>query len=156
MLNLQDQSKQNDSLRKLLFENNSENQHVLTDKQDIEELIKNKKCLKNKTKHCNQAIKDFLVYSLKKTNKDYFPYLVKAIILYRECINKGEEHDVTSTKYSDELPQYTNAFFNFMADNDYFMFNDDDSKYELIEIIMYFCRWLKVNSYTRYKLRINV
>ena len=120
----------------------------------------NKKTLNKKI--CDDIICEFLDFIYPFTNQDYFIFVVKFIILFRECVNgiqknrdnKYNESEFTSIENAEIFPEQCNEFFSdFLEKKNFFDFNDED-KNELIEIIQYFCYWLFLNSYTKSKLSL--
>ena len=92
-----------------------------------------------------------------KTNKNYFWFLNKFIVLFRECINnikklevkeeyKTDKEKEYSQLYSAEgIPESCNEFFlDYMQPNEYYGLNEQ----ELIELAQHFCFWLYRNKYT--------
>ena len=99
----------------------------------------------------------------KNANIKYFWFMIKFIVLFRECINKlranlvkKEEQSETNKLYSqiynsEYVPEICNDFvLDFMEPFDYFGLNKD----ELIEIIMHFCYWLYSKQYTQLHLSL--
>ena len=93
----------------------------------------------------------------KKTNKDYFWFMVKFVVLFRESINIQKKNLVTEdiitenkTQFTqlfsaEEIPELCNDFFlDFMEPHQFFGLNTD----ELIELIQHFCFWLYTNQYS--------
>jgi hypothetical protein len=91
-----------------------------------------------------------------KTNREYFHFLFKFILLFRECINKlkrTEEStmDYTSSNNAENVPDTCNEFITeFMDPNDYYGLDTN----ELIEAIQHFCSWLYYNQYTTSRLTL--
>ena len=91
----------------------------------------------------------------KNTSLEYFWFMIKFIVLLRECINKSkanlvkkeEQNKLYSQIYNSEnVPEICNEFIlEFMEPYDYFGLNKD----ELIEIIQHFCYWLNIKQYTQ-------
>ena len=94
----------------------------------------------------------------KNANLEYFWFMIKFIVLFRECINKlranlvkKEEQSETNKFYSqifnsENVPEICNDFvLEFMEPYDYFGLNKD----ELIELIQHFCYWLYIKHYTQ-------
>ena len=92
-----------------------------------------------------------------KTNKEYFWFINKFIVLFREFINlfkkdqvkdeyKSEKAKDYSQLFSAEgIPESCNDFFlEFMQKKEYFGLNEN----ELIELAQHFCFWLYTNKYT--------
>ena len=93
----------------------------------------------------------------KKTNKDYFWFMVKFVVLFRESINVQKKDMVTDdiitankTEFTqlfnaDEVAELCNNFFlDFMEPHNFFGLN----KEELIELVQHFCFWLYTNMYS--------
>ncbi len=90
-----------------------------------------------------------------KTNKNYFWFINKFIILLRECINSFKK-DLVKVEYKTEMeysqlfsaegvPESFNDFFlEFMQPKEYYGLNEG----ELIELAQHFCFWLYSNKYT--------
>ena len=91
-----------------------------------------------------------------KTNKDYFWFIVKFVVLFREGINilkkdmvteeviNGDKTEFTQIYNAEEIPEVCNDFFlDFMEPKRFFGLN----KEELIELIQHFCFWLYTNMY---------
>ena len=113
---------------------------------------------------CNSLILDdiFFLYLKKfskKANKDYFWFMIKFIVLFREFINQAKKDDIKyeniiesenkkeySQLYSAEgIPEICNDFFlEFMEPKDFFGLNNS----ELIELIQHFCLWIYLNKYS--------
>lgn len=92
-----------------------------------------------------------------KTNKEYFWFVNKFIVLLREFINSFKKEQVreelkteNEKEYSqlfsaDGIPESCNDFFlEFMQPNQYYGLNEN----ELIELAQHFCFWLYYNKYT--------
>jgi hypothetical protein len=99
----------------------------------------------------------------KNASIEYFWFMIKFIVLFRECINKlranlvkKEEQTETNKLYSqiynsEYVPEVCNDFvLDFMEPFDYFGLNKD----ELIEIIQHFCYWLYSKQYTQLHLSL--
>ena len=104
-------------------------------------------------------LKDFS----KKTNEEYFWFMIKFIVLFRECINKlrnnlVKNEDKTEKKQlytqiynAETVPEICNDFFvEFMEPYDFFGLY----KEELIELIQHFCYWLFSNQYAQSHLTL--
>ena len=93
-------------------------------------------------------------------NEKYFWFILKFIILFRECLNqskknilsKNEENKAFCQLYSAEIvPEMCNEFLlDFMEPYDYYGLNKD----ELIELIQHFCYWLNIKQYTQFQLSL--
>ena len=97
-----------------------------------------------------------------KTNKDYFWFIIKFIVLFRECINLlranfVQNNDDTSKRWysqiynAETVPEICNDFFmDFMGPHNFFGM----LKTELIELIQHFCYWLFSKQYTQSHLTL--
>jgi len=97
----------------------------------------------------------YLVDINKECNREYFEFITKFVILFRECINKIKDENTLeeySTKNNaDNVPDTCNEFItDFMEGYDYFGLDT----MELIEIIQHFCNWLYENKFTTSKLSL--
>ena len=108
----------------------------------------------------------FFIYLKKfcnQTNKEYFWFMTKFIILFRECINKlrsdlvkkedqTEKNKLFTQIYDAEtVPEICNDFFvEFMEPKQFFGLY----KEELIELIQHFCYWLFSQNYTQSHLTL--
>ena len=92
-----------------------------------------------------------------KTNNNYFWFINKFIVLFRECINSLKKQNVkeefkkgNQTEYSqlfsaEAIPESCNDFFlEFMQPKNYFGLDEN----ELIELTQNFCFWLYKKQYT--------
>ena len=92
-----------------------------------------------------------------KANNEYFLFIIKFIVLFREFINlskkdlvkeeyKTEKHKEYSQLFSAEaIPESCNDFFlEFMQQKQYFGLKEK----ELIELAQHFCFWLYFNKFT--------
>ena len=99
----------------------------------------------------------------KKTNKDYFWFIIKFVVLFRECINLKKKDNIkkevmTENKrdfsqiYNAEgIPEMCNDFYiEFMEPHEFFGLNQN----ELIELIQHFCYWLYCHEYTQSHLTL--
>ena len=92
-----------------------------------------------------------------KTNKQYFWFVNKFVVLLREYINAFKKDEVKEEQKTEEKQEYSqlcsaegipesfNDFFlEFMQPNKYYGLNEQ----ELIELAQHFCFWLYLNKYT--------
>ena len=99
----------------------------------------------------------------KKTNKEYFWFMMKFIVLFRECINtlrkdliKQEDKSELKKEYTqiynaETVPEICNDFFvEFMEPYSFFGL----LKEELIELIQHFCYWLYSKQYAQSHLTL--
>jgi hypothetical protein len=100
---------------------------------------------------------------ISKTNKDYFWFITKFIITFREYLNKSQNNLINKDfitedkKYysqiynAEKIPDMCNDYFiEFMQPNNYFGLDSN----ELIELIQHFCYWLVCNNYTQSNLTL--
>ena len=114
-------------------------------------------------KTCDDIFSEYLILFMNKTNKKYFSFMLKFILLFRECYNlsknkeKKEEEKkvVTNSLPPEDLPNLANEFYiKFVEPNDFFGINENDEKNEIVEIIQHFCIWLFKKGYTTLKLSL--
>ena len=125
----------------------------LINKENISNKLKNEK-------YCDDIFYEYLVTFMNKTNKNYFSFMVKYILLLREFYNifknkdKKEEDkkEITNTVLPDELPDISNEFYMFMESNNFFGIENQQN--EIVDIIQHFCIWLFNNEYTKSKLSL--
>jgi hypothetical protein len=136
---------------KIFLNINSIQDHKLYRK--IEDISRNtEKFLENADEVCAKYIVD----AFPQCNRDYFLFLVKFVVLFRECTNKINNSDdinieYTSVSKGECFPDMCNAFItDFMENNDYFGLDVN----ELIEIIQHFCNWLYENKHTTSRLTL--
>ena len=111
----------------------------------------------NEIKSIDEIFSKYLVEVVKDCNKEYFEFITKFVILFRECINKircdiNDIHSEYSAKNNaDSVPDSCNEFITeFMESNDYFGLDT----MELIDIIQHLCNWMYENKYTTSKLTL--
>jgi len=118
--------------------------------------------LNNKKKYCDEIFFDYLKDISCRSNKEYFYFAFKFIVLLREGINKlkKQSNDVDISKEftevinAEQIPDFCNEFIGeFMELYNYFNLSNEQ-KEELIEIIQHFCFWLFDNGYTSSRLSI--
>lgn len=110
------------------------------------------------TSKCEVIDEIFAKYLLevnKECNKDYFEFVTKFVILFRECINKIKDEnsleEFSAHNNADTVPDTCNEFVtDFMEGYDYFGLDT----MELIEIIQHLCNWLYENKFTTSKLSL--
>lgn len=95
----------------------------------------------------------YLKEASKKANKDYFWFINKFIVLFREFINISKNED-EKNKESKEYTQLYGAegiaeicndfFLDFMEPKEFFGLNNN----ELIQLTQHFCFWLYSNKYS--------
>ena len=143
------------------------------DNWDIESPFPNPECLSaTKTGEISNKIQSYSLDELfilylkefsKKTNKDYFWFMIKFVVLFRECINtlrqklvRTEDQSLNKKLYTEiynaeTVPEMCNDFFvEFMEPFNFFGLNKD----ELIELIQHFCYWLYSKQYTQSHLTL--
>lgn len=100
----------------------------------------------------------YLNVYFKETNENYFKFMIKFLILFRECVNQIEKNEInkefTTFSNAENFPEKCNYFFtDFLENKNYCKFTENE-KDELIEIIQHFCFWLYQNNYTKSKLSL--
>ena len=94
---------------------------------------------------------------IKETNENYFEFIVKFIVLFRESINVNKkdtsEKEFTASHNAEGVPDQCNEFFSTFLEKNDFDYGDFE-KAELIELIQHFCYWLFLNGYTKSKLSL--
>ena len=145
-------------LYKLVIDNWNKEKPELEDESYLDNSRnKNKEPLKKVKSPCVDGL--FYLYLKefsKQTNEDYFFFMVKFAVLFRESINILKKDMVTNeiiTEHkkefteifnAEEIPEVCNDFFlDFMEPKRFFGLN----KEELIELIQHFCFWLYTNMY---------
>ena len=111
----------------------------------------------------DQLFFNYLKEFSKKVNDDYLWFMIKFIVLFRECINlknkglirpenKTNNRELFTQIYNAEtVPEICNYFFlDFLLPYDNFGLNKD----ELIELVQHFCYWLYINQYTQSHLTL--
>ena len=114
---------------------------------------------------------DFLIYVETKVNKDYYnKFIIPIINNYKEfyiekekdfkenksSFNNIEDENLIKKKkiYGLEnflfFPEIVNDFMKFIYNKN--IFENDEDKVEMIEIIFIFCAWLQQNHYTSYNI----
>ena len=103
----------------------------------------------------DQIFSKYLEDVNRDSNKEYFEFVTKFVILFRECINK-HKNDNTGEEFSsknnaDNVPDMCNEFItDFMEGYDYFGLDT----MELIDIIQHLCNWLYESKFTTSKLSL--
>ena len=119
--------------------------------------------IKIKSYNIDQLIILYLKEFSNKTNNDYFWFMFKFLILFREFINdfrknmvKPEHQNENKKFYSqiynaETVPEICNDFFvEFLEPHEFFGLH----KLELIELIQHFCYWLYSKQYTQSHLTL--
>ncbi len=107
---------------------------------------------------CDDIFSEYLMEFHKVTNENYFIFLLKFIILFRESINlkmnkekKYLNKEYTSFENANFIPDFCNDFFFGYLSENYFGYSNSDIE-ELIDLIQHFCRWLLIKNYSSIKL----
>jgi len=102
-------------------------------------------------KSCDYAFWKYLEFCGEKTNKDYFEFTFKFIVLFRECINKNKGEEYTKINTAEIVPDMCNEFVSdFMESNNFYGLEVG----ELIEVIQHCCHWLWENHHTTSRLTL--
>lgn len=113
---------------------------------------------------CDQVFASYLKDVSNKSNKEYFNFIFKFVLLFRECINVVRkainELDVNDLSAGKEFTQINNAenvpdtcnefISEFMEPHEYFGLDTG----ELIEVIQHLCFWLYVHNFTTSRLTL--
>lgn len=100
---------------------------------------------------CDYAFWKYIESCKEKTNRDYFDFIFKFVVLFRECLNIKNGADYTKNTSAEHVPDMCNDFVSeFMEGNDYFGLEVS----ELIETIQHCCHWLWENNYTSSRLTL--
>jgi hypothetical protein len=151
---------------KLLTEENLDMKMELANTKFLQELtqnklnteeISNKVNPENTTNSSNTSIDiallDFIKFSHNKITDEYLLFLLKFIFLFRKFIITSCESKIdTSVASSDLIPDYSNDFFIFMSNNNFFNLYSEENKLEMVSLMQYLCFWLLENRYTKSKL----
>jgi hypothetical protein len=107
-------------------------------------------------KNADEVFSKYIMESYPLCNKEYFIFVIKFAVLFRESINifrkaSDSSKEFTQEQGADNVPDLCNEFITeFMEQNEYFGLNND----ELIEIIQQFCFWLYDNKFTASRLTL--
>lgn len=141
---------------------NIENNHA-----DLQENNDNNNNIQTvKTVTGDEAFFEYLKEFYTKTNYEYFHFMLKFILMFRQSINKLKRQNVnddtlnifldpneyyTKLNSPECIPDMCNDFImEFMEPNDYFGMDT----MELIEIIQHFCYWLFIKNFTTSRLSL--
>ena len=99
----------------------------------------------------------YIKYLYNKINENYFSFVIKYIIIFREYINKEKNECINKQFITENKKNYTQIYdgeiipdlindflMDFMVTNNYFGLDKD----KIIELIEYFCFWLYLKGYT--------
>lgn len=100
---------------------------------------------------CDYGFWKYIEFAHSKSSRDYFDFVFKFIVLFRESINLKKGENYSETNSAEIVPDSCNDFVSdFMEKNDYFGLEIN----ELIEIIQHFCHWLWENGHTTSRLSL--
>ena len=109
-----------------------------------------------KLKTMDECFMAYLDYSIKLANTEYYQFICKFVLLFREFINtfkKGNNNTTANSNLvpftinntSDCVPEYCNDFMiDYIEANDNFGLDFD----ELIDLVQHYCCWLYENGLT--------
>jgi hypothetical protein len=112
---------------------------------------------------CDEVIYEYLQTMKEKTNHQYFLFMIKFAVLFRECFNfskwnqdgKGDRKEFSQTQKADTCPDLCNEFVTeFLENNNYFGINSEQDKNEFIDLVQHFCYWLFTKQYTLSRLSL--
>jgi len=116
---------------------------------------------KNGNKSIDMVFTEYLNYISALTNQNQFFMMFKFIVLFRDCINlkKSEEipnlcDEFTKSHSAESIPEYANNLFLFFEKSNYYGWESDKEKFELVEITQHLCYWVYEKQYTSLKLTI--
>ncbi len=126
----------------------------------------------NKHICCDEIFYEYLKSITKYANQKYFSFVLKFIIIFRECINTYKNIELENsilvlkekisteikefTQYYDaeQAPELCNEFISeYLQSCDYFGFEKNEIP-EIIDIIQHFCYWMYENNYTSSRLSL--
>ena len=121
---------------------------------------------------CDEIFFEYLKIITKLANLNYFKFVFKFIIIFRECINTYKNIELENsilvlhenipkdikefTQYYDaeQAPELCNEFISeYLVSCDYFGFEKDFIP-EIVDIIQHFCYWMYENNYTSSRLSL--
>lgn len=116
---------------------------------------------KPKLNNIDEIFAAYLKEFYTQTNPDYFHFMFKFVIMFRQCINKLKNgctynppdpiNYYTQHNNAEGVPDMCNDFVtDFMEPKDYFGMDT----MELIEIIQHLCHWLFIKNYTTSRLTL--
>lgn len=102
-------------------------------------------------KSCDYAFDKYLKYAYQMTNRNYFDFLFKFVVMFKECINLKKGEMYTRSNNADIVPDMCNDFVSdFLEKNNFFGMDIN----ELILAIQHCCHWLWETHYTTSKLTL--
>lgn len=139
------------------IENNINESNQINDNNNIEQ---------QRQSNCDTAFIGYVKEFYSQTNYDYLHFLLKFVVMFRQCINKLKRTDTsdsqdkifvdpknyyTQSNNAEGVPDMCNDFVTeFMEPKDYFGMDT----MELIEIIQHFCHWLFIKNFTTSRLTL--
>lgn len=127
----------------------------------------------NNLKTCDGIFNKYLEEVSKQANENYSRFVIKIILLFRECINLYRNvelensililnepvpegiTDFTQFYDAEQIPELCNEFLtDFLETNEYFGIKPEYIK-EVVPLIQHFCFWLYQNNFTSSRLSIN-
>jgi hypothetical protein len=106
------------------------------------------------------------------TNKEYFIFILKFILIFRDCINKYKNIELENSIYilkedvpenikeftqyydAEQIPELCNEFLTEYLTEEYFQLKNEHLS-DFIEIIQHFSHWLYENNYSSSRLLVN-
>lgn len=102
-------------------------------------------------KSCDFAFDKYLKNAFEFANRDYFDFLFKFVVMFKECINQKKGQTYTRINNADIVPDMCNDFVGEFLEKHKFFGMDVN---ELINAIQHCCHWLWENHYTTSKLTL--
>ena len=136
-------------------------EHIDLNMESYKDNFCNNEKIENYKKYISPSLDHIFILYLKEfctqINKDYFLFMNKFVIFFREWINKFKKDAIkeeykteNKNEYSqifsaDSVPDYCNDFFiEFMEPKEFFGLNNN----EFLEIAQHFCFWLYLKKYS--------
>lgn len=106
-------------------------------------------------RNADEIFAGYLIEFFELTNKNYYNFLLKFVILFRECLNYYKTlpnfNEYSQENGADSAPDLCNEFITeFMENNDNYGLDPN----ELIDVIQHFCFWLYENRHTTSRLTL--
>lgn len=100
---------------------------------------------------CDAAFWKYILFIYERSNREYFDFAFKFVILFRECVNLKRGETYSQVETAEIVPDLCNDFVgDFLDHYDYFGLDVN----ELIEIIQHCCQWLWENHFTTSRLSL--
>ena len=113
---------------------------------------------------CDSVLKNYVDYVKEKTNENYLVFIIKFLVLFRECFNNSNNLRITiplsnnierSTVISaEQIPEIANEFFTDYLPSKKFFENslDLNALNEMTELVQHLCYFLHLKNYSTLRL----